>query len=504
MENRKTPERTDIVIVGAGFTGLSAARALKDAGVDFVLLEARDHVGGRVESRLNRLGERVDTGGQFLCDDMPELVALAKRHGKRLVETRFDGAPTTQPPAPAGEIERDYAASMAIRGRLKALSPDDPSIRGLTVADWLGRQPDSAVAKTGFRSMIEGLWCLALEELPAWYLASNDRRVTNTVSELQYFVDGTMHALAEDLARELGGRVVLGAAVQRIERGADGVRVIVDGSVPPPLTPPHKGEGDFATAPQNVNADDFDGNGDVSVSLPLVGRGQGWGCAADGSDENPIGVDEPVVVTIDSRAVLVCLPPATAAKLDFSPGLPAPLRKALGAWRSGAVLKFFLRYPRAFWRDRGLSGVVMWRHPAGLFAFDASPDDAYPTLGFFVAGPVALEIIGLGEAGLKAKAIEWLVAALGPEAGKPAEVLLRDWTQDRWSGGAYSDLVVDITATDAEDVLRAGAPPVFFAASELSPSYPGYIEGAIVAGREGARQALAALQSASATSASGS
>ena len=69
---------------------------------------------------------------------------------------------------------------------------------------------------------------------------------------------------------------------------------------------------------------------------------------------------------------------------------------------------------------------------------------------------------------------------------------IRDWSGDRWSGGAYSDLVVDMQARDAEAVIRAGAPPLFFASSELSPSFPGYIEGAIVAGREAAAKLIAA------------
>jgi monoamine oxidase len=305
------------------------------------------------------------------------------------------------------------------------------------------------MAKDGFRSMIEGLWCLALEDVPAWYLVSNDRRVTNEAPELQYSVEGTMHALAEAAARELGDRVMLGTAVQRVEHGTDGVRVIA--------TPP-----------------------------------------------SAQATDEPVVLAIDARAVLVCLPPATAAKLDFSPGLPPQLHGVLGVWRSGAVIKIFLRYSTAFWRESGLSGMVMWRDPSGLFAFDASPDDAHPTLGVFVGGPAALKITHLGEPEVKAMALDWLTAALGPEAGEPIDILIRNWTHDRWSGGAYSDLVVDMEATDAEDVLRAGAPPLFFASSELSPSYPGYIEGAIVAGRESARKILETLQSASATSASGS
>lgn len=433
-------QRTGVVVIGAGFTGLSAALALKHAGVDFVLLEAQNRVGGRVEARLNGLGERVDTGGQFLCDDMPELMVLVKAHGKQLIGTRFEGNPVVQPPAPLDDIERGYAASMAIRDRLNAVLPDDASIAGLTVADWLARQPDSTMAKVGFRSMIEGLWCLALEELPAWYLVSNDRRVTNEAPELQYFVAETMHALAEDLAYDIGDRLLLDTAAARIEHGPAGVRV--------------------TTMPAEPSSD------------------------AENASEGEI---------FEARAALVCVPPATAAKLDFSPGLPAPVREALDVWRSGAVVKFFLRYRKAFWRDRGLSGTVMWRDPAGLFAFDASPDDAHPMLGFFVGGPIALKIAGLAETGMKAKAVAWLAAALGQEAGEPIDVMMRNWTHDRWSGGAYSDLVVDLAATGAEDVLRAGAAPVLFACSELSPSYPGYIEGAIVAGREGARRTIEAL-----------
>jgi monoamine oxidase len=48
-----------------------------------------------------------------------------------------------------------------------------------------------------------------------------------------------------------------------------------------------------------------------------------------------------------------------------------------------------------------------------------------------------------------------------------------------------------MSAVDAENVIRAGVPPVRFAASELSPSYPGYVEGALIAGRAAARQLLA-------------
>ncbi|CAN7296094.1 flavin monoamine oxidase family protein [Mesorhizobium sp. LjRoot246] len=431
-------ERTDVVIVGAGFTGLSAALELKKAGIDFLLLEARDRVGGRVESRKNGLGERIDSGGQFLCEDMPELMALVAARGKTLIETYVHGDFITHPAMPVQQAERTYHAAMAIRERMNRIDPDDASIAGLTVADWLGHQHDSVDAKAGFRSMIEGLWCLALERVPLWHLIDNDRRITNEVPELQYFLRETMQSLAEDLAGDLGGRLRLGEPVTRIEHGPYGARAV-----------------------------------------------------------SPNGV-------IEARAALIAVPPATASRLDFSPALPATLAKALDVWDSGAVIKLLVRYPTPFWRDRGLSGMVMWRDLPGLFACDASRDEEHAALVVFVGGPLALRWCQLRDAALRAEVTGRLVEALGPEAAGILDLSYRDWTDDRWSGGAYSDLVTNVTATNAEPTILAGVPPVYFAASELSPSFPGYVEGAIIVGRIAARRIIAGLQSAIATSASGS
>ena len=431
-------ERTDVVIVGAGFTGLSAALELKQAGIDFLLLEARDRVGGRVEAIRNGLGERIDSGGQFLCEDMPEVMALAKARDKTFVETYVEGDFTTHPSMQPKDAKQTYYGAMAIRERMNGIEPDDPSIAGMSVAGWLEQQHDPIDAKTAFRSMIEGLWCLPMDKVPLWHLIDNDRRITNEVPELQYSLRETMQSLAEDLAGDLGDRVRLGEPVTRVEHGSQGVRVVT-------------------------------GNG-----------------------------------VIQARQVLVALPPATAAKLVFAPALPATLAKALGVWESGAVIKILVRYPKPFWREQGLSGMVMWRDLPGLFACDASRDAEHAALVVFVGGPLALAWRALDEAALRVEVVTRLQKALGPDAGDAVDFSSRDWIGDRWSGGAYSDLIVDVTARDAERTILSGAPPVHFGASELSPSFPGYVEGAIVAGRIAARKILAQLQSPIATSASGS
>lgn len=425
----------DVIIVGAGFTGLSAATALVDKGLSCILLEARGRVGGRVEAESNTLGELVDTGGQFLCEDMPSVMALARQRRRHLVETPMRGRFVTQPALPKGEAEDVYRASFALRERMAGIAETEAG--SLSVAQWLAEQPEPEQVKNAFRSMFEGLWCQPLEVVPLAYLADNDRRATNETTELQYFPAATMHGLALDLARDLGERVLLSMPVERIARREDGVAVSSGGRI------------------------------------------------------------------FEARAAVVAVPPVAASAIAFDPALPAPLAAALSAWRSGSVIKVLLRFAEPFWRRKGLSGMVMWRDVHGLFACDASRDDDHAMLAVFIGGPLALEWRAKRGEVMRADLVERLAAALGPEAREVIAYTVRDWCGDRWSGGGYSDAVIDM-APDAEARLSAGWPPLYFSCSELSPSFPGYVEGALVAGRMVAERSAGDLYSPIATRASGS
>jgi monoamine oxidase len=416
-ERQEPMIKTDVIIVGAGFTGLSAASALAGAGLDLILLEARARVGGKVESTMLPGGTRVDTGGQFFCRDMREIMALISAQNRTPVMTHYEGNTVYRPPI-AQERGNDRSRGVdALRDRMIATDPDDPELAKLTVADWVTRQEDIATdVRKSFLRLIKGLWCRSPEEVSFIWLASNDRRITNTYSEMEMFLPETVHAVAENLAEELGGRLRLATPATRIEHSKAGITV-------------------------TAGAERF-----------------------------------------SARRLLLALPPVMIRKLDFAPALPDYLLRALDAWSPGLSIKVQVTYDRPFWRERGLSGAVMWQEPQGLYACDASRGD-YAGLVIFIGGPEAAQWHGRPQQELIDFIREQLTEAFGPEGGL-GNIHIRDWVNDEWSGGAYSDVVTHLNALDTEEVLRRGLASVRFASSELALSYPGYIEGAIVAGRK--------------------
>ena len=84
------PANADVVVVGAGFAGLAAARELVKRGRDVVVLEGRDRVGGR-SSTATIAGVPVDLGGTFVGPTQDAVVAMAAELGCETVSTHNRG-----------------------------------------------------------------------------------------------------------------------------------------------------------------------------------------------------------------------------------------------------------------------------------------------------------------------------------------------------------------------------------------------------------------------------
>ena len=90
----REPETTTVAIVGAGLSGLIAARELQRGGVECLVLEAADRTGGRALSETTALGSRVDIGGQWIGHDHHRIAALAADIGATQFRMHSEGIPT--------------------------------------------------------------------------------------------------------------------------------------------------------------------------------------------------------------------------------------------------------------------------------------------------------------------------------------------------------------------------------------------------------------------------
>ncbi len=131
----------ETVIVGAGTAGIAAARALRARGAQFVVLEARDRVGGRAYTDTSRFGFAVDLGAQWLHSaDVNPLAALARKAGFDVRETPEDwGGGNAARWLDAPRLE-DLAATMrSFFAALRAFDPhgDDVPVSALLAgSDW--------------------------------------------------------------------------------------------------------------------------------------------------------------------------------------------------------------------------------------------------------------------------------------------------------------------------------------------------------------------------------
>nr|WP_284328802.1 FAD-dependent oxidoreductase [Demequina litorisediminis] len=111
---------TDVVIIGAGLSGLTAARHLTASGVDVVVLEASDRVGGRTRNQEVG-GLTVDLGGTFVGPGQDHVVALATELGLTTFPTYDQGAQVMA----VGARRREYQGSTFPIGPLRLAQARD-------------------------------------------------------------------------------------------------------------------------------------------------------------------------------------------------------------------------------------------------------------------------------------------------------------------------------------------------------------------------------------------
>ncbi|SMP63766.1 flavin monoamine oxidase family protein [Anoxynatronum buryatiense] len=90
-KEKKSQPDADVVVVGAGIAGLTAARELKKAGYSVIVLEARDRVGGRTAGHMLQNGVVVEIGGQWVGPQKTEILKLIDQLGLETFRTHAEG-----------------------------------------------------------------------------------------------------------------------------------------------------------------------------------------------------------------------------------------------------------------------------------------------------------------------------------------------------------------------------------------------------------------------------
>ena len=441
----------DVVIIGAGVSGLAAARELHERGLRVILLEARTRIGGRIFTvRDSQSGMPIELGAEFLHGRAEEVSEILEEAGLRAVDV--NGGHWQARPGSLHPVSDYWNQLEQVMQRLPRRPRHDYSF-----ADFLREAPGGRRLARERR--------LATQYVEGFHAADPD------------LVSGTVLADAgspgDDLRERRIGRVVDGydGVVERLAQTvASRVRL---GSI--------------------VEAVRWrEGHAEVDVRRSQSGRRS----------------------TISARALVVTVPvgvlKAAAGEpgaIAFTPDIAAK-RDALAHVAMGSVVRLAFRLRDRFWADDSFAARGRGKNIDTL-AFLHTADRDFPTwwtayplsapvIVAWCGGPRAGQLSTLGHRALENRAIASLAHQLGFTSRRMRSLVERswmhDWVSDPFSRGAYSYQLVggiDAPATLARPLKRT----LFFAGEATDgEGATGTVHGAIATGRRAAKQVLSALR----------
>ncbi len=454
----RTERTSDVVVIGAGVTGLTAATRLREAGHSVTVLEARDRVGGRTWTQ-DIDGATLEIGGQWVSPDQTALIALLDELDLEMYSRYREGDNVYFPPG--GERRRfsgpDFPtahstveAMDALVAQLDALAeqmdPDRPwehpaarELDTVSFEDWLAQQCDDAEARRGIAYFIAGGMLTkpahAFSALQAVLMAASAGSFSHLVDEdfiLDRRVVGGMQSVSLRLAERLGGDVVLAAPVRTLAWGDEGVTAT-------------------ATTP-------------------------------DGE------------LVVHARRAIVAVPPNLYSRISYEPALPRRQHQMHQHQSFGLVIKVHAVYDRPFWREEGLSGTCFGAGRIVQEIYDNTVEgDPRGTLVGFVPDERADEMFTYDAATRRAMILADFADYLGPQAGNPEVYYESDWGSEEWTRGAYG------TSFDLGGLHRYGADmrtpvgPIHWASSDLAGAGFQHVDGAVRMGQRTAQDIAAAL-----------
>ena len=433
-------ENCEVLIIGAGASGLAALRKLDRAGVDVLCLEARDRTGGRILTVHDPLSPiPIELGAEFIHGRPEEIWQIIRAANL----TAYDVGDHTVY-LRGGEIESHEDAWVLVEEvtrdmrRAAATGPDR------SFADFLATSHHSDEVKQVATSFVEG-FNAARQEIVG------------------------IHSLAKDL--EAADQIQGDDTSFRLASGYDAVpRSLLAGVT----------------------------NSDLKLRLNTVVKGAEWRAGSVKVYANSAETGLPV--SFSARRVIVTAPLGVlqARSIQF---VPEPFEH-LGAARRlafGNVFRVVLRFREPVWErnpELADTGFFLSDHPV-FHAWWTPLAVRAPIITGWSAGGRAESLAGQSRELVLSQALASLACITHSSVDDLSELLERcyfhDWHADPFARGAYS--YVPVNALDARETLaRPLENTLFFSgeATELN-GYSATVHGAIASGIRTARQVLAAV-----------
>lgn len=443
-------DTADVLIIGAGAAGLAAARELSVAGLTVIVLEARDRIGGRINTHRDPSSPiPIELGAEFIHGKPAELLEIVdaahlllcdgtERHwylqaGRLMKSGRF------------------WARLNEIFDEMKQVGPADCSFQ-----EFLERLPDddeTQEAKAVAIKYVQGFHAARTEHIGVHGLNRANEAAESIDGDSSFRILSGYDRLIQwlcDEARKRGTVLQLNTIVKELRWRANYVEGIC---------------------------------GDDEKRQFMASR-----CVVT----LPVGV-------LQARS-------GQFGAVQFLPPLPSAHHDAINSLAMGQVVKINLRFHDRFWENLELpfeSGRENLWDLGFIYAAEASIPTWWTTLPVrapilvgWIGGPKAEEILTHDETFILDQAVESLAAVLPVSPSRVRDHLaasyIHDWHSDPFARGGYSYLPVGGVA--AQQVLsRPTGDTLFFAGEALSDGHIGTVHGAVISGVRCAKQIIKAV-----------
>jgi monoamine oxidase len=442
--NDTTLSGVSVLVAGAGFAGLAAARDLIALGATVTVIDVRDRVGGRVWTIRDGFAEsqHAEAGGDMIDGDQHEIRRLAGELGLKLTRILKGGFGYVRPdqagrakilPRNATRGWERLAKELSGLTRPYTLaerrwdSPITADLARRSVANWL----DQVKADAELRATATGLRGFFLadpDELSLVALADQFSEHDAPAPGSMYRIEGGNDRLAAALAAPLGDRLHLNTDVVALSHRGKVVRVSVKNN----------------RALAQINCD----------------------------------------------YAILALPATLLRRMPITPALPAQQHEAIVRLKYGRATRTLLQFSKRFWRAPGRARAFGSPLPFGAVWDGNEEQRGRGGILSLLAGGGASDatqaiVAKHGARGLT-DALDWL-------GSKDSELMASRqivWEQDPYARGGYAYFDPGFDPT-LRAWLSRPAGRLFFAGEHTSVRWQGYMNGAIESGRRVAAEVAA-------------